>query len=107
LKKNPEPAYFGAQAFFKSEKRVLYMLQFIGWLIIGVLIGWVASKIMNGKGGLFRNIIVGVAGSVVGGWLAQYAGIGSGNPWSIGGFLIATGGSCLLIFLSRLILGEH
>ena len=83
------------------------MLHFIGWMIIGALIGWVASKIMHGKGGLIRNIIVGIAGSVVGGWLAQYAGIGSGDVWSIGGFLIAVGGACILILISRLILGRN
>ena len=38
------------------------MFQFLGWLIIGALIGWLASKIMHGKGGLLRNIILGVAG---------------------------------------------
>jgi uncharacterized membrane protein YeaQ/YmgE (transglycosylase-associated protein family) len=81
--------------------------QFMGLLVIGALIGWVASKIMHGKGGLIRNIIVGIAGSVVGGWLAQYAGIGTGKVWSIGGFLIAVGGSCILILLSRLILGRR
>ena len=80
---------------------------FLGWLLIGALIGWVASKIMRGKGGLLRNIIVGVAGSVVGGWLADYAGIGTGNVWSIGGFLIAVGGAWLLILVSRLIAGKH
>ena len=83
------------------------MLHFIGRMIIGALIGWVASKIMHGKGGLIRNIIVGIAGSVVGGWLAQYAGIGSGDVWSIGGFLIAVGGACILILISRLILGRN
>lgn len=80
---------------------------FLGWLVIGALIGWVASKIMRGKGGLIRNIILGVAGSVVGGWLANYAGIGTGNVWSIGGFLIAVGGACILILLSRLIVGRR
>ena len=82
------------------------MLNFIGWIIIGALIGWIASKIMHGKGGFLRNIIVGIAGSVIGGWLADYAGIGSGNVWSIGGFFIALGGACLLILISRLIIGK-
>ena len=83
------------------------MLHFLGLMIIGALIGWVASKIMHGKGGLIRNIIVGIAGSVVGGWLAEYLGIGSGNVWSIGGFFIAVGGACILILLSRLIVGKR
>lgn len=79
----------------------------IGLLFLGALIGWLASKIMHGKGGLIRNIIVGIAGSVLGGWLADWAGIGSGNIWSIGGFLIAVGGACLLILVSRLIAGKR
>ena len=62
---------------------------------------------MHGKGGLIRNIIVGIAGSVVGGWLAEYLGIGSGNVWSIGGFFIAVGGACILILISRLIIGKR
>ena len=83
------------------------MLNVLGWLIIGALIGWVASKIMHGKGGFFRNIILGIAGAVVGGWLADYAGIGTGHVWSIGGFFIAVGGACILILISRLIVGKR
>lgn len=79
---------------------------FLSWLFIGAIIGWLASKIMHGKGGLIRNIILGVAGATVGGWLADYAGIGSGNVWSIGGFFIAVGGACILILVSRLIVGR-
>ena len=82
------------------------MWNFLSWLIIGALIGWVASKIMHGRGGLIRNIILGVAGATVGGWLADFAGIGSGNVWSIGGFFIAVGGACILILVSRLIVGR-
>ncbi len=80
---------------------------FIGWLFVGALIGWLASKIMHGRGGLVRNIIVGIAGSVLGGWLASWIGIGNRGVGTIGGFLIALGGACLLIFLSRLIAGKH
>jgi uncharacterized membrane protein YeaQ/YmgE (transglycosylase-associated protein family) len=83
------------------------MWNLLSWLIIGALIGWVASKIMHGRGGLIRNIILGVAGATVGGWLADFAGIGSGNVWSIGGFFIAVGGACILILVSRLIIGKR
>lgn len=83
------------------------MFHFLGWLFIGAIIGWLASKIMHGKGGLIRNIILGVAGSVVGGWLADYVGIGTGNVWSFTGFIIAIAGACVLIILSRLIIGKR
>lgn len=80
---------------------------FIGWLFIGAIIGWLASKIMHGKGGLIRNIVLGVAGSVVGGWLAEFAGIGTGDMRTFSGFLIAIGGACVLILISRLIVGRR
>ena len=83
------------------------MFHFLGWLFIGAIIGWLASKIMHGKGGLIRNIILGVAGSVVGGWLADYVGIGTGNVWSFTGFIIAIAGACVLIILSRLFIGKR
>jgi len=79
----------------------------IGWLFIGAIIGWLASKIMHGKGGLVRNIIVGIAGSFLGGWLASWLGIGNGGVSTIGGFLIAVGGACILILISRLISGKR
>lgn len=76
-------------------------------LALGAVVGWLASKIMGGKGGLLRNIIVGIAGSVLGGWVASLLGIGAVATKSFGGFLIALGGACLLIFLSRTILGRR
>lgn len=39
-------------------------------LILGALIGWIASKLMGSRGGLIRNLILGVVGSAVGNWLA-------------------------------------
>ena len=39
-------------------------------IIVGGLIGWLAGKLMNSKGGLLRNIILGIVGSGVGNWLA-------------------------------------
>ena len=83
------------------------MFHFLGWLLIGAIIGWLASKIMHGKGGFIRNIILGIAGSVVGGWLADYAEIGNGDIWSFTGFIVAIGGACLLILISRLIIGKR
>ena len=47
------------------------MINFIVWLIIGGIIGWLASIIMkrDGQQGIFMNIIVGIVGAFLGGWL--------------------------------------
>ena len=60
---------------------VFGIFSFIGWLIIGGIIGWIAGKIWVGHGfGLGGNILVGIVGSLIGGflfgWLFGIAGIG-------------------------------
>jgi uncharacterized membrane protein YeaQ/YmgE (transglycosylase-associated protein family) len=74
------------------------MMHFLIWLISGAVIGWLASIVMKSKSSLLRNIIVGIVGSSLGGWLAGLIGIrGTG----IGGILISVGGACLLIWIVR------
>lgn len=45
------------------------MFSFIIWLVVGGLIGWVASMVMHTREGIFLNIIVGIVGAMIGGWL--------------------------------------
>ena len=68
-------------------------------IIVGGLIGWLAGKLMNSKGGLLRNIILGIVGSGVGNWLAGAIGLVARN--SLGSFLIGLGGACVVILVSR------
>ena len=83
--------------------------QIIVYLAIGALIGWAASRVMKSKGGLIRNIIVGIAGSFLGGWIADL--IGLERPYllniSVVGMLVAIGGACLLIAIGRFITGKR
>lgn len=76
------------------------------YLAVGALVGWAAGKIMKSRGGLFRNIVIGIVGSALGGWVADLVGISRGDILSLGGMLIAIGGACLLIILCRIILGK-
>ncbi len=82
--------------------------QVIVYLAIGALIGWAASKVMKSRGGLVRNIVVGIAGSFLGGWVAGFLGIE--KPYlldiSLVGMLVAIGGACLLIWIGRFITGK-
>ena len=71
----------------------------IGWIIIGGLAGWIASKVMNTdeQQGIFLNIVVGIIGAFIGGWLLSLAGI-DGTSGILVSFLTAFLGACLLLF---------
>lgn len=68
------------------------------FLIIGALAGWFAGLIMDGEGmGLIVNILVGIVGAVIGGWLFAAAGIETGGL--LGALLTATIGAIVLLFV--------
>jgi uncharacterized membrane protein YeaQ/YmgE (transglycosylase-associated protein family) len=71
---------------------------FITALIIGGIVGWLASMVMktNAQMGLVANVLVGVVGSLIGFWVAGLFGIA---PSGIVRFLVAIAGAALLIFI--------
>ncbi len=72
------------------------------FLIIGLCAGWLAGKIMKGGGfGLVGDLIVGVIGALLGGWVFGLLGIGAYGL--LGSLIVATIGAMLLLFLVRLI----
>jgi len=77
-------------------------MEFIWFILIGAVAGWLGAQIFKGKGlGLLGNIIVGVLGGVIGGWLAGKLGIIFGGI--LGSLLVATGGAVILLFIVSLI----
>ena len=71
-------------------------------LIIGAVAGWLAGKIMKGRGfGVIGNIIVGIVGAFLGGFLFGLLGIAAGGL--IGSLITATVGAVVLIYLVSLI----
>jgi uncharacterized membrane protein YeaQ/YmgE (transglycosylase-associated protein family) len=74
----------------------------IWWIIVGLIAGWAAGKIMRGGGyGPLMDIVLGIVGAVVGGWLMGAIGIYAGGL--IGTIVIAIIGAIFLIWLSRLL----
>ena len=68
------------------------------FLAIGALAGWLAGKIMKGKGfGILGNIVVGIVGAVFGGFLFSLVGITAGGL--LGSIVTATVGAIALLFL--------
>ena len=72
---------------------------FLGMIIIGVLAGWIAEKMTASDHGLFTNLLVGLAGSFVGGSLANLMNI-QFNGW-LGNLLVAAIGAVLVLWLWR------
>lgn len=75
----------------------------IGFLIIGIVAGWLAGKIMKGGGfGLIGDLVVGAIGALLGGFLFGALDIHIGDGL-IGSLITATVGAIVLLFLIRLI----
>lgn len=77
-------------------------MSLIIFLVIGALAGWLAGVIMKGRGfGIIGNIVVGILGSFLGGWLLPMVGLGMGGDF--GGFVTAVIGAVILLFIVSLI----
>jgi uncharacterized membrane protein YeaQ/YmgE (transglycosylase-associated protein family) len=79
----------------------------IGWIIIGLIAGALGKLIMPGDdpGGIIVTILLGIAGAVVGGFLASLIGLGGGGIlWTI---VIATLGAIILLAIYRAIIGSR
>jgi len=71
-------------------------------LVIGALAGWLAGKVMKGKGfGIIGNIVVGVIGAVLGGFLFGLLGVSAGGM--VGSLVTATIGAIVLLWIVSLV----
>ena len=74
----------------------LSLTNVLWWLIVGLIAGFLASRVMRGGGyGLIGDIVVGIIGALLGGWLAGLLGLGSFGL--IGTIVVAFIGACILI----------
>ena len=84
------------------------MINFIVWLLVGALIGWVASMVMrtDAQQGTLLNIVVGIVGAFIGGYAFNFLGLGgssiNNNDFSLSGLLVAFVGAVILLALYNL-----
>jgi uncharacterized membrane protein YeaQ/YmgE (transglycosylase-associated protein family) len=78
----------------------------IGWIIIGLLAGWIAGHLARGRGfGCVVDVILGLIGAVIGGWIFTRLGIVALGFW--GSLAAATVGAVLLVVIARLFAGSR
>jgi uncharacterized membrane protein YeaQ/YmgE (transglycosylase-associated protein family) len=75
----------------------------LGAIVIGILAGWLAGKLMRGRGyGILGDLVLGLIGGVVGGWLFRELNIRGPNG-AIGALVVATTGAVVLVFIAHTI----
>lgn len=80
----------------------LKTMEFLYFIIVGGIAGWLAGQIMKGGGfGLITNIILGIIGGVVGGWLLGVAGVSVGGGL-VGSIITSAIGAMAVIFVAGL-----
>jgi uncharacterized membrane protein YeaQ/YmgE (transglycosylase-associated protein family) len=82
----------------------------IGWIVLGLLAGAIAKLILPGDdpGGFIVTTLIGIAGALLGGFIASALGIGDLDEFfDIGTWLIAIGGALLLLMIYRLVVGNR
>ncbi len=78
------------------------MPYWLWWIIVGLIAGFLAGKLMRGSGfGVIGDIVIGILGAILGSWLVGVLGIHvpGGRLWTI---IIATIGAVILVAISRL-----
>jgi uncharacterized membrane protein YeaQ/YmgE (transglycosylase-associated protein family) len=75
-------------------------MSLFAWLLLGLLAGFIASHLVNHRGeGMILDILLGIVGAIVGGWLAYMFGLAGVTRLDIHSLLVATVGSVLFLFV--------
>lgn len=82
------------------------LLSIILWLVLGALAGWIGSKVVNGTGlGLLGDIIVGIVGAFIGGFIVQLFGGSPATGFNLWSLIVAVIGAIILLLIVRLFTG--
>ena len=82
------------------------MFTLFWWIIVGLVAGWATGKIMGGRRGFLMDIVIGIAGALLGGWIMRAIGF-AGQGGMIYTILVAIGGAVVLTLVYRLITGKR
>ena len=75
-------------------------MSYLAWIVLGLIAGFIGSKIVNRRGeGLLLDIVLGIVGAVVGGWLAGFFGLAGVSGINIYSIAIAVGGAIVVLLV--------
>ena len=75
-------------------------MSYIAWIVLGLIAGFIGSKIVNRTGeGLIMDIVLGIVGAVVGGWLAGFFGLAGVSGVNLYSIAVAVGGAIVVLLV--------
>jgi uncharacterized membrane protein YeaQ/YmgE (transglycosylase-associated protein family) len=83
-------------------------MSIIGWIVLGLVAGFIASKIVNKQGeGFFLDIVLGIVGAVIGGFIFEQFGAAGVTGFNIYSMIVAVVGAIILLVIYHAILGRR
>jgi uncharacterized membrane protein YeaQ/YmgE (transglycosylase-associated protein family) len=77
-------------------------MHFISWIVLGLIAGFIASKLVNKTGsGFLMDIVIGVVGAIVGGFIGEKIGVGGLEGFSLWSILLAVLGAVIVLLVYR------
>lgn len=83
-------------------------MSFIGWIVFGLIAGFIASKLVSNTGqGFVVDVLLGIVGSVVGGWLFAQFGYGGVDGFNLYSMFVAVIGAAVVLWIYHALAGRR
>jgi uncharacterized membrane protein YeaQ/YmgE (transglycosylase-associated protein family) len=83
-------------------------MSFLSWIVLGLLAGFIASKIVNKRGeGFLPDLVLGIVGAIAGGWVFRLFGASGATGLNLYSLLVAVAGAILVLVLYHAVQGAH
>ena len=84
-------------------------MSILAWIVVGIIAGWLARMVIPGAGpaGLLEDLVLGVVGAIVGGWVFNAFGYPGATGVNIGSIIVAFVGAVGVLWLMRLFTGRR
>jgi len=82
-------------------------MSIIGWIILGLIAGFIASKLVNQRGeGIILDIVLGIVGAIVGGWLFSFFGAAGVTGLNLYSMVVAIIGAVVVLVIYHAVVGR-
>lgn len=83
-------------------------MSIIGWIILGMISGWIAGKIVDNEGkGFIINMILGIIGAMVGGWIFSFLGATSVTGFNLWSLFVSVVGAVVVLVVYHAVAGRR